>query len=201
VIRRIACLHTGAGNVAIFEAAKPEGVTLSHTVREDLLHDAIAAGGLTPAIAERTVAALEELRAADVDAVLLTCSTLGPVAKPPVQRVDAALAEAASRDGGQVVVLVAVQSTVASTRALFAAAAARHGASLEVRLVPAAWDAFRAGDFARYAALVAAAAEAAFAEGATQVALAQASMAPAAALCRGRRPLTSPDSGLAAALA
>ena len=202
----IACLHTAAGNRAVFEAACPPGVTLTHTLREDLLKDAEAAGGLTPAITARTAAALEALAQPGVDAVLLTCSTVGPGAAAaraaiPVLRVDAALAEEATRGGGRVVALCAVETTVEPTRALFAEAAARNGATLEVRLVPDAWAAFRAGDPAGYHAIVARAAEAAFAEGADQVALAQASMTGAVALCRGRKPLASPPVGLAAALA
>lgn len=202
----IACLHTAAGNRAVFEAACPPGVTLTHALREDLLKDAEAAGGLTAEITARTAAALEALAQPGVDAVLLTCSTVGPGAAAaraaiPVLRVDAALAEAATRGGGRVVALCAVETTVEPTRALFAEVAARNGATLEVRLVPDAWAAFRAGDAAGYHAIVARAAEAAFAEGADQVALAQASMTGAVALCRGRKPLASPPVGLAAAIA
>ena len=220
--RTIACLHTAAGNVAVFDAACPPGAVLRHTVREDLLRDAEAAGGLTEAITARTAAALEALAVPGIDAVLLTCSTVGPGAARaraarPVLRVDAALAAQAMRGGGHVVVLCAVETTVEPTRALFAEAAARlaeatspqpaagisarPAATFEVRLVPGAWAAFRAGDPARYHALVAEAAEAAFAAGASEVALAQASMSGAVALCRGRPPLASPEVGLAAALA
>lgn len=203
--RRIACLHTSAGNIAVFDAACPPGAKLTHTLREDLLQDAEAAGGLTQAIAERTAAALQALAGPGVDAVLLTCSTVGPGAALaratiPVLRVDAALAETATRGGGQVVVLCAVETTVEPTRAIFAEAAARNGATLDVRLVPGAWAAYRAGDPARYHAIIAEAAEAAFAEGAADVALAQASMSGAVALTKGRRPLASPPAGLAAAL-
>jgi hypothetical protein len=204
-MRTIACLHTAAGNLAVFDAAKPAGVTLTHTLREDLLKDAEAAGGLTDEIAERTARALEALATPGVDAVLLTCSTVGPgaaraKAPVPVLRVDAALAEEATRGGGKVVVLCAVETTVEPTRAIFAEAAARHGATLDVRLVPGAWAAFRGGDPARYHAIIAEAAEAAFAEGAAQVALAQASMTGAVALAKGRKPLASPPVGLAAAM-
>lgn len=203
--RRIACLHTSAGNIAVFDAACPPGAALTHTLREDLLQDAEAAGGLTQAIAERTAAALQALAGPGVDAVLLTCSTVGPGAALaratiPVLRVDAALAETATRGGGQVVVLCAVETTVEPTRAIFAEAAARNGATLDVRLVPGAWAAYRAGDPARYHAIIAEAAEAAFAEGAADVALAQASMSGAVALAKGRKPLASPPAGLAAAL-
>jgi hypothetical protein len=201
----IACLHTAAGNLAVFDGVCPPGVTLTHTLREDLLKDAEAAGGLTDAIAERTARALEALATPGVDAVLLTCSTVGPGAAKaragiPVLRVDAALAEQATKGGGKVVVLCAVETTVEPTRAIFAEAASRHGAQLDVRLVPGAWAAFRAGDVAGYHRIVAEAAEAAFAEGAQEVALAQASMTGACALARGRAPLASPPVGLEAAL-
>ena len=205
-MKTIACLHTSAGNIAVFDAACPPGAKLTHTLREALLQDAEAAGGLTEAIAARTAAALEALAAPGVDAVLLTCSTVGPGAALaraaiPVLRVDAALAEAATQGGGKVVVLCAVETTVEPTRAIFAEAASRSGATLDVRLVPGAWAAYRGGDPARYHAIIAAAAEAAFAEGAAEVALAQASMSGAVALVRGRKPLASPPAGLAAALA
>lgn len=205
-MKTIACLHTAASNVAVFDAACPPGARLTHLVREDLLRDAEAAGGLTDEIASRTARALEAMAVPGVDAVLLTCSTIGPgaalaSARIPVLRVDAALAEDATKGGGRVVVLCAVETTVEPTRTLFAEAAARHGASVDVRVVPGAWAAFRGGDPARYQAMIAAAAEAAFAEGAAQVALAQASMAGAVALCRGQKPLASPPAGLAAAMA
>lgn len=205
-MKTIACLHTAAGNIAVFDAGCPPRARLEHTLREDLLKDAEAAGGLTDAIADRTARALEALAAPGIDAILLTCSTVGPGAARaratlPVLRVDAALAEQATRGGGQVVVLCAVETTVEPTRAIFAAAAARHGATLDVRLVDGAWAAFRAGDPARYHAIIAAASDAAHAEGAAAVALAQASMTGAVALATRRPPLASPPAGLAAALA
>lgn len=205
-MKTIACLHTAPGNIAVFDAACPPGAALTHTLREDLLQDAEEAGGLTEAIAARTAAALQALATPGVDAVLLTCSTVGPGAALaraaiPVLRVDAALAETATRGGGKVVVLCAVETTVEPTRAIFAEAAARSGAIVDVRLVPVAWAAFRGGDPARYHAILAAAADAAFAEGAAEVALAQASMSGAVALAKGRKPLASPPVGLAAALA
>jgi len=202
----VACLHTAASNVAVFdEAARPLGLALRHAVREDLLARAEAARGLTDDIAAAAKVALSALSAA-ADAVLLTCSTLGPAVeglqpRVPALRVDAALAEQAVAQGGSVAVLCAVETTIAPSRALFERAAAATGAAVTVALVPDAWAAFRAGDAARYHVLVAAAADRAFADGADVVALAQASMAGAAALARAGMPLTSPAAGLAAALA
>jgi hypothetical protein len=211
---RIACLHTMASNIAVFEAARadldpPEPLTLTHAVRTDLLVEAEAAGGLTPRVAEATAQALVAL-GRDADAVLLTCSTLGPaVARSeaqghpfPILRVDAALAEMAVQDGGPVTVLCTVETTIAPTRALFAAAAHATGATITIRLVPGAWAAFRAGEMDRHFAIIADAAAQAVRDGAARVALAQASMAGAARLVSGdARPLTSPRAGLAAAVA
>lgn len=46
---RIACLHTVDSNVAVFSAAAQGlDVSLSHSVRSDLLSRSEAAGGLTP---------------------------------------------------------------------------------------------------------------------------------------------------------
>ena len=209
---RIACLHTVESNVAVFDGASHDlaraDVTLAHAVRADLLGDAEKAGGLTDEIRARAQTAL--LAAAKgADAVVLTCSTVGPSvagmaerAGVPVLRVDEALAREAVRGGGRVVVLCAVETTVEPTRALFAEAARGTDATVEMRLVPGAWAAFKGGDPARYHELVALAAEAALAEGAACVALAQASMSGAAKLCKpGARVLTSPAVGLAAAVA
>lgn len=208
----IACLHTAESNVAVFDAAlaelKPAGVELRHYVRADLLAAAERAGGLTATITAQTVDALHEL-CVGADAVLLTCSTLGPAAEAaaeaastPVMRVDAALAYEAVKDGGKVAVLCAVETTVEPTRLLFERAARATGAEVAVHLVPHAWEAFKAGDRSRYLAVIAQAADEAIRSGATRVALAQASMAAAAPLvAAGPRPFNSPAAGLAAAIA
>lgn len=206
---RIACLHAAASNVALFDRAliKPvlADVTLHHEVRADLLQAVEAAGSLTPALAEQTIEALLAL-AADADVVLLTCSTLGPaariaalVASVPILRADAALAQLAVRDGGRVSVLCTAPSTLDATTELFERAAGQTGAEIRVQLVAGAWDRFRSGDEAGYLDLIARAARAAWQDGATQVALAQASMAPARQLVTPE-PLDLPSAAVAAAL-
>jgi hypothetical protein len=209
---QIACLHTAESNAAVFDAALRtaglSGVELRHTVRADLLAAAEHAGQLNAAIAAQTVAALEDL-CASADAVLLTCSTLGPAAEAaaarsaiPVLRVDAALAVEAVKDGGKIVVLCAVETTVESTKRLFAAAARATEAEVHVQVVPGAWAAFKAGQQDRYFAMIACAATEAKRGGAARVALAQASMAGACDLVAAdERPLSSPVAGLIAAAA
>ena len=210
---RIACLHTATSNIAVFDDAlrglHPDGpgqpaAVLTHEVRADLLAAAEQAGGPTDEILRQTAGVLLGL-CGGADAVLLTCSTLGPAvgsvlgAPVPVLRVDAALAAQAVRGGGRVVALCAVETTMEPTRRMFEAACGATGAEVEVRLIPGAWAAFRAGNHAAYLTLVARAADDA-ARGGARVALAQASMAGAAALA-GSAPLTSPAAGLTAAIA
>lgn len=216
---RIACLHTAHSNIAVFDEAGlalglPAG-TLTHTVRPEFLAAAESAGYLPPEISDQSQALLLALLE-EADAVVSTCSTLGPAVEalsPQVQarvlRVDAALAQAAVKQGGHVAVLCAVQTTVAPTTALFEAAARQTGAVPVVEVVPQAWALFKQGDLAGYTSLIATAVKAAYAGGADSVALAQSSMAPAATLVfeSGTLPadkhgtlFTSPGAGLAAAL-
>ncbi len=204
---RIACLHTIDSNVAVFQSASAGlDVSLTHQVRADLLKRAEADGGLTAEIRAETAELLRGL-AAGADAVLLTCSTLGPSVEDvdagvPVLRVDAALAQqavAACGGKGHVLVMCAVQTTVEPTRKLFEAAAEGTGVGIAMRVIPCAWDAFRAGNVEAYHLIIAQAVDAAYAEGAGVIALAQASMTGAALLCRQGTPLTSPAAGMAAA--
>ena len=215
---RIACLHTAHSNIAVFDRAaasvfgNPARATLQHHVRPDLLEAAERAGGMTESIADATRAAMHALTVS-ADALLLTCSTLGPAADSlsathavPVLRVDRALARDALRSGGSVVVLCAVATTVAPTRQLFESVSdalpQRRTATVEVRVVAGAWDDFKAGDVDAYLRAIAHAAETAYAQGADTVALAQASMAGAAAFTRSdKTPLSSPAAGLRAVLA
>lgn len=201
-MRRVACLHTADGNIAIFDAAA-QGLplTLRHVVRSDLLAAAEVAGGLTPDIIAATEIALRQA-AVDADIVLLACSTLGPIAdrirlSVPVRRIDRALAEAAfaAARGGRIAVLYTFPGTRAATEALFREVA---GDAVEMQLVDGAWEKFKSGDRASYLAMIAAAADDAAARAAS-VAFAQASMAPAEALCRAARPLNSARSSLEAA--
>jgi hypothetical protein len=206
---RIDCLHTAPSNIAVFDRALREaglsGVDLRHWVRADLLAAAAQAGGLTPAIARETADALADL-CDDADAVLLTCSTLGPAveevaASAPVLRTDAALALDAVRGGGSVVVLCAAETTMEPTRRLFEQAARATAANIVVRLISGAWDTFTRGDQSRYLAMIAQAADNAMQDGASRVALAQASMAGAVVLCAAPdRVLASPAAGLRAAV-
>ena len=205
---RIGCLHTAESNVALFNAAR-EGldIQLVHHVRPDLLEATEGEGGLTGAIAAETIWALRQLEG-EADAVILTCSTLGPavdlVPEPrvPWVRADAALAELAVARGRHLAVLCAAETTLVSTTELFNAAAARLEThpQIDVWLVPGAWEAFKDGNIAQYYLMLADAANVAYDGGADVVAFAQASMAGAALDARHGIPLTSPRAALERAI-
>lgn len=200
----IACLHTAASNISIFDEAACQFTSrrlqLSHLVMPHLLAEAEASGGLTPALHARLCALLKSLQP-HFDAILITCSTLGPVsdafasASLPcvVWRTDSMLADAVRENNRQTVVLCAAESTLGATRALFGHPDGR----AEVVLIPDAWQKFKAGDQEGYLTCVRDAVEAAWKQGAEQVVLAQTSMAPVAQyFAPARQPLTGPHLAL-----
>lgn len=209
---RISLLHTIDGNRQIFEdAAKQLGLaggTLFHAVRVDLREAVQQAGAISEDVKAQTARCLTKL-AADSDAVVVTCATLGPVvdevrhaAAVPIVRADRALATAVARAGGRIAVLCAVESTIEANRRLFEQHVVAAGTSVEIILVAPVWARFQAGDVAGALSATAAAADEAYEAGATVVAFAHPWMAPAVDRVRTKqRPLHSADAALRAVLA
>jgi Asp/Glu/hydantoin racemase len=141
-MKRVVLVHTAPMNPARFqelaEEIMPE-VAVEHVVDESLLQETIAAGGLTAEVARRFVERAEALRASGVDAVVLTCSSVGPAAEGvsagpvPVLRIDTAMAEAAVQVGARIGVAATLPTTLGPTAELIHAAAARAGRAVEVR--------------------------------------------------------------------
>ncbi|MFI8946110.1 aspartate/glutamate racemase family protein [Streptomyces sp. NPDC053750] len=203
----LALLHTSPVHVPVFDALRDEahpGLELRHHVDAGLLERARLEG--PEAVTDQVREVLRQAVADGARAVLCTCSTIGGVAEAasdgvgvPVLRVDRPMAAAAVAAGPRVVVLAALESTLAPTAALIGEEARRAGRPVEVRtrLVDGAWPRFEAGDTEGYLRLVAAAARAV--SDADAIVLAQASMAPARELADGPVPvLASPAPGLAA---
>ncbi|MCI3206522.1 MULTISPECIES: arylsulfatase [Pandoraea] len=206
---RISFLHTVQSNQRLFEdTAKRLGVAeedLRHELRPEL-REAVQRAGTMPeevkAEASRRLLAL----AAEADAVILTCATLGAaadsIAHPPVPivRADVALAVEANRIGGKIVVLCAVESTIEPNRQLFKQYASDRTTSIDVVLVEHAWTLFssgNAGEARECYARIAAAANDAFDAGADVVAYAHPWMAAALDLADDdRRPLDSAHAAL-----
>ncbi|MEQ8747732.1 aspartate/glutamate racemase family protein [Pyruvatibacter sp.] len=213
-------LHTSPRHVEVFErlfarlrtqdvySDLPE-IRLSHVVREDLLQRAISAGVLPEDTHARAVRILYEATAGS-DAVLCTCSTLGPAADEaatkaakPLLRVDRPMAAQAAQTGRSIAVLATLKCTLAPTVNLIADEVARISARADIApvLVEGAWDAFEAGDATRANSLISDHITLAGQAGANVIVLAQASMVDALTNTDVSVPvLTSPASGLAAVL-
>lgn len=207
---RISFLHTIGGNRQVFEhAANRIGLRseeLRHEVRPDLREAVEHAGEFTADLLTQTSLCLQQL-AADSDAVIVTCATLGPAVAEmesstvPIVRADAALAAAAAEVGGSIAVLCAAESAIEPTRRLFAQHASRTDASVKVIHVPQVWALFKSGDMDACLATVAASADDAYEAGASVVAFAHPWMAPAVKFAsQGRQPLDSPHAALRAVM-
>ncbi|MFE1751699.1 aspartate/glutamate racemase family protein [Streptomyces anandii] len=208
----LALLHTSPLHVPVFDALRDEdhpGLRLRHLVDEELLSRAREEG--PEAVRDEARAVLDRAVAEGARAVLCTCSTLGAVAETegaragrtvPVLRLDRPMAAEAVALGPRVLVVAALESTLAPTVALVDEEARRAGRPVTVRtlLADGAWPRFESGDTAGYVREVAAAVDTA-AGHADVVVLAQASMAPAQRLTTATVPvLSSPRPGLAAAV-
>lgn len=160
---RIALLHTADVHVATFDqifADLGSDVVLDHHVHPDLL-DRARRGGLD-AVRSEVQTTLKAL--ATADAVLCTCSTLGPLVDeialsfPHIVRIDRPLMEKACGDGHRILVAICLDSTRDATLALLTACAAKAGRKIDTVLVVCsdAWAFFEAGDIDAYAQSIAA---------------------------------------------
>lgn len=213
---RIGFVHTVAALASAFEDdlhhRVPDAVAV-HVVDSDLLARA-RTGGVDAVVQQRLSAHVQHLREDGVDAVLVTCSSLGDATEvaaavpgAPVVRIDAAMAdeaitlahERATGRPARIAVLATVRATLEPTTGILERAAARGGLATEVvsRVLDDALTAREAGDTASHDSLVAEAVRE-VAGDADVVVLAQASMAGAAAAAGVDVPvLTSPASALA----
>lgn len=212
---RLGMLHTVPALAARFDAdlvtAAP-GSTAVHVVDANLLATAIATG-VDDAVDAAVTAHVQHLAAAGVDAVLVTCSSIGESVEIaaatvdlPVVRVDAAMAARAielAGPGGRIVVLATNTATPGPTGRLLerAGAAVTPPPSVRVEVVEGAASARAAGDDATHDGLIADAVRTAAVE-ADVIVLAQASMAPAAEGAGAEVPvLTSPETAVQAGIA
>ncbi|MEB8341491.1 aspartate/glutamate racemase family protein [Streptomyces endophyticus] len=208
---RVCVLHTVAGLPATFDPLLRELAPHTrpyHVVDESLLADTIDHGPL-PRTAARLAAYVQQAEAAGADAVLVTCSSVGPFAEQarplagiPVLRVDEPMAAEAVRTGNRIAVLATLDSTLTPTADLVRRAATDQGRdiTLTTTACPGAYEARTGGDQDRHDRIIAAQAQRLAADHDVLV-LAQASMANAlAALPKdalGVPVLTSPRSGTA----
>lgn len=134
-------------------------VKVYHMVDESLLQEAIAKEGLTPRIYRAVADYVLHAEEAGADAVLVTCSSIGPCVGTaqrfvsiPVLRIDEAMADAAVAKGKRVGVIATLASTLTPTSALVAERARKQGKDVEVEAVlcQGAFEAASAGDKATH---------------------------------------------------
>lgn len=141
------------------------GVAITHMVDESLIRDTISHGALRRLTIRRLISMIESAESAGADAVLVTCSSIGPgvdLAKPlfdmPVLRVDEAMAERAVMLGDRIGVAATLSTTLAPTVDLIRRKAANVGRPVQIEegLCAGAFDAVLAGDTATHDRLLSA---------------------------------------------
>jgi Asp/Glu/hydantoin racemase len=169
--KRVALIHTVSSLLPVFKALCNElleNVDVFNIVDESLLQNTIRANLLTPITCRRLAGYVVSAEEAGADAIMVTCSSVGPVVdlarglvSVPVLRVDQPMAEEAVRLSagrhGRIGVAATLQTTLGPTAALVKASAAALGTPVEImsRLVAGAFEANAAGDAIRHDALVA----------------------------------------------
>lgn len=204
--KTLAFVHTSPVLVPVFTKLAHEllpGIETFHVVDESLIRNTIRAGELTKATIGRVVRLIGHAHEGGADAVMVTCSSIGPsidvarlVYDFPIFRIDEAMAEKAVSTADSVGVAATLSTTLEPTIALLERTA--KAAGREVRIVPrlceGAFAAVLSGDTQRHDRMV----EQALLELAPEVdvvVLAQASMARVAA-AMGQSPsivLSSPE--------
>jgi len=156
----IAFLHSSPANVATFDVLLDgAGVETLHSVHPEWLDRARSQGVDLDLLAD--VRAHLATLAAKSDLVLCTCSTLGPIAESMkdarIVRVDAPVMDAAVAVGGEVLLVLCLESTLAASRHLLERSfeAAGRKAQYRVLMCADAWPAFEAGDMAEFSANIA----------------------------------------------
>jgi Asp/Glu/hydantoin racemase len=185
---KLAFVHTSHVLIPLFSQLAKEklpGIEIFHMVDESLIRNTIAAGCLTKTTIRRLVSMIGSAHEGGADAVMVTCSSIGPgvaVARTqfdfPVLRVDEAMAETAVKLGRRIGVAATLKTTLEPTIALLEETAAAAGREVELipELCDGAFDAVLAGDTARHDELLSSALKK-LKEQVEVVVLAQASMA------------------------
>ena len=159
--RRLALIHTVPSLVPVFGDLTRElapDVSTTDVVDEALLEEAVAAGEVPRATAQRLEGHVRRALDEGADAVLVTCSSMGGVVDElrvrhgwPLLRVDEAMVDVALNAGSRIGVVATLGSTLRPTAELVRRRArelGRDDASFEVvtRLVEGAFASLKAGD-------------------------------------------------------
>jgi Asp/Glu/hydantoin racemase len=163
---RLALLHTSHVLIPAFDLLCKENLpdtSIFHIVDKTLIEDTMAAGALTKSTERRVTSYVQAAHQAGADAVMITCSSIGPGVKAvralcdfPVLRVDEPMAKEAVRIGRRIGVAATLPSTLEPTLGLLRETADIH--SRKVDLVPClcegAFPSFLAGETATHDRIV-----------------------------------------------
>lgn len=162
----LALLHTSPTLAPLFGGLAVEHLPeaqVFHMVDESLIKNTIRSGRLETVTIRRLIGMIGSAFEAGADAVLVTCSSIGPgvdAAKTlydrPVLRVDEAMAEAAVAQGRRIGVAATLRTTLEPTLDLVRRKAAEAGKPIELvdKLCEGAFEAVMAGDGATHDRIV-----------------------------------------------
>jgi len=165
-LSKLAFLHTSHVLIPLFSKLASEIIPeapVFHLTDESLIRNTIAAQRLTKTTIRRLVNMIESAHDAGADAVMVTCSSIGPgvaVARMlfdfPVLRVDEPMARAAVHIGGRIGVAATLRTTLEPTIALVEQTAAEENREIDIvpSLAEGAFEAVIAGDVERHDALL-----------------------------------------------
>ena len=154
----LALIHTSPTLTPVFRAlcaAEMSEVEVFHMVDESLIQDTIRAGHLRGITIRRLLGQIESAEAAGADAVMVTCSSIGPgvalaqsLFELPVIRIDEAMAEEAVRMGLRIGVAATLRTTLEPTIELLKEKASQNRRTIEIveSLSEGAFEAVLAGD-------------------------------------------------------
>jgi Asp/Glu/hydantoin racemase len=162
----LALIHTSPVLVPAFNdlcARHLPGIEVFNIADESLIRNTIKAGRLEKTTVRRLGGYIQSARDAGADAVLVTCSSIGPAVTLartlfdfPLFRIDEAMAEKAVHDASRIGVLATLSTTLEPTMELVRATAAAAGKTIELRsvLCEGAFDAVLRGDTGEHDRLV-----------------------------------------------
>lgn len=157
--KRLALIHTVSGLTGTITGLVKEmmpNVDSYNVVDESLLQNTIRSGKLEPVTSKRLAQLVEAAEEAGADAVLVTCSSVGPAVEAsrpfvsiPVFRIDQPMAEEAIKIGTKIGVAATLSTTLQPTAALVRAradAAGKTDVEIVEQLCEGAFDAVVSGD-------------------------------------------------------
>lgn len=158
MVRKVGMVHTVSKLVPMFEELAGEvmpGTEVIHVVDEGLLKDIVAGGELTSERVSRLASLASFAEASGAEAVMLTCSTVGPgvdtareSVEVPFLKVDEAMADRAVELGPRIGVIATLHTTLTPTSDLVRdrASAQDREVQVETVLCQGAFEALGSGD-------------------------------------------------------